>query len=79
MRQKLNLARSVLYQPQILLLDEPFKSLDQENKKFVFSFASKYIKKHHNRTVIIASHLQGVVEKLCTSSFTFKDGCLYKS
>ena len=78
MRQKLNLARSVLNQPEILLLDEPFKSLDRENKNFVFLFAKQYIKENQNRTVIIASHLQDFVEKLCSSSFTFKDGCLYK-
>jgi ATP-binding cassette subfamily C protein LapB len=52
-KQAINLARSLLHDPQILLLDEPTSSLDQGSEKKVVDELSKACK---NKTMVIVTH-----------------------
>ena len=52
-RQTINLARSLLHDPQILLLDEPTSSMDQATEKKVVESVQK-ISEH--KTMLIVTH-----------------------
>jgi heme exporter protein A len=54
MQQRLAIARAVLHQPQILLLDEPYTGLDQEAGEILNSVLKKVAQQ--GRTVIMTSH-----------------------
>jgi ABC-2 type transport system ATP-binding protein len=63
MRQRLGIARCLLADPELLILDEPMNGLDpggiQEFREFVRSFVAE------GRTIVLSSHLLDEVEKTC--------------
>jgi ABC-2 type transport system ATP-binding protein len=63
MRQRLGIARGLLADPELLILDEPMNGLDpagiQEFRAFVRSFVGR------GRTIVLSSHLLDEVEKTC--------------
>jgi ABC-2 type transport system ATP-binding protein len=63
MRQRLGIARCLLADPELLILDEPMNGLDpagiQEFRAFVRSFVAD------GRTIVLSSHLLDEVEKTC--------------
>ena len=53
MKRRVSIARAILYTPDLLLLDEPFKGLDEELRKTVMD----EIKTHfQGKTVILVTH-----------------------
>ncbi len=52
-RQTINLARSLLHDPQILLLDEPTSSMDQGTEKKVIESLTEY---SSGKTMVIVTH-----------------------
>jgi ABC-2 type transport system ATP-binding protein len=63
MRQRLGIARCLLADPELLILDEPMNGLDpagiKEFRRFVRSFVDE------GRTIVLSSHLLDEVEKAC--------------
>jgi len=63
MRQRLGIARCLLADPELLILDEPMNGLDpagiQEFRGFVRDFVAE------GRTIVLSSHLLDEVEKTC--------------
>jgi ABC-2 type transport system ATP-binding protein len=63
MRQRLGIARCLLADPELLILDEPMNGLDPagilEFRRFVRSFVEE------GRTIVLSSHLLDEVEKTC--------------
>jgi ABC-2 type transport system ATP-binding protein len=63
MKQRLGIARCLLADPEVLILDEPMNGLDpagiQEFRGFVRSFVAE------GRTIVLSSHLLDEVEKTC--------------
>jgi ABC-2 type transport system ATP-binding protein len=63
MRQRLGVARCLLADPELLILDEPTNGLDpagiREFRAFVHDLVAE------GRTVLLSSHLLGEVERIC--------------
>lgn len=55
MRQRISILRAFAYPSDLLLMDEPFKSLDINNKHIVMDFF-KELKEKENRTSILVTH-----------------------
>ena len=53
MKQRVSIARAIAYEPDVLLLDEPFKALDEEMKKSVAEYLFSAMK---GKTVIMVTH-----------------------
>jgi len=64
MRQRLGIARCLLADPELLILDEPMNGLDpagiQDFRAFVREFVAE------GRTIVLSSHLLDEVEKTCS-------------
>ena len=74
-KQKLNLCRALINKPKILLMDEPFSSLDYEASDIL----QKHIKYFHNKFNIITvmvSHNFYEIKKLANRIFLLEDGNL---
>jgi heme ABC exporter ATP-binding subunit CcmA len=57
MRRRLSLARLLLVRPRVLLLDEPFASLDQQAKKWLEEYLQAF--KAHGGALVMTSHSFG--------------------
>ncbi len=55
MRQKISILRAFAYPSKILIMDEPFKSLDISSKQLLIDFFKK-LRTIENRTCIIVTH-----------------------
>ena len=74
-KNRISLAKALINDPEILLLDEPTASLDPETGDFVRSFIEHYSSKT-NVTILLASHNMNEVERLCDSVMMMKDGTI---
>lgn len=69
-QQRVNLARAFAFEPELLLLDEPFSAQDIEHKKQICSIIKNQIIEK-NKTMILVSHSQGELKNLCKKIITF--------
>ncbi|MFP3860673.1 MAG: ABC transporter ATP-binding protein [Bacteroidales bacterium] len=76
LKQRLGLAAALLGEPEVLVLDEPTKSLDPEG----FSDLREIIREQSQKgtTVILASHILDEVEKVCSHVGILKAGELIR-
>ena len=74
-KNRISLAKALINDPEILMLDEPTASLDPDTGDFVRSFIENYSSKT-NVTILLASHNMNEVERLCDSVMMMKDGTI---
>lgn len=74
-RTRVNLARSMINFPKILLLDEPTASLDPEVAAYMREFFDAQRTKF-NTSIILTSHNMAEVEELCDRVLILKDGTI---
>lgn len=55
MKQRISILRAFIYPSEVLIMDEPFKSLDINNKRIVIDFFKK-LQSMEKRTCIIVTH-----------------------
>ena len=72
-KNRVSLAKALINDPTILLLDEPTASLDPETGDFIRTFLENY-KKEKKIAVLLASHNMDEVKRLCSSVLMMKDG-----
>ena len=74
-KNRVSLAKSIINDPSVLLLDEPTASLDPETGDFVRSFLEEY-QKEKKTSILLASHNMSEVERLCSSVLMMNKGSI---
>ena len=64
MKRKLMIARSLLHQPKILILDEPTAGVDVETRQHMWDFLKK-LNKQSKTTFLLTTHYIEEAEQLC--------------
>lgn len=77
MKQRLQIARGLINDPQYLFLDEPTIGLDAVVSKELRGHI-KYLVKEQDKGILITSHYMGEIEELCDYIYIMSDGVLIK-
>ena len=77
MKQRLGLARTIIHQPLVLLLDEPVSGLDPVARAQFRDIIAAL--KEAGMTILISSHVLSDLEEMCTSIGIMELGCLVES
>lgn len=72
-KQRLALARIILLEPKVLLLDEPSSALDQKTEEKIIKMVVNYIKKN-NRTLIMVTHRLQLAEVFADRIIEIENG-----
>lgn len=67
------LAKALINEPELLLLDEPTASLDPDTADWIRGYLASY-QERRNATIILASHNMAEVERLCKSVLMMREG-----
>ncbi len=63
MQRRLEIARSLLHEPEILFLDEPTIGLDPQTRAHIWEYI-KAMKEEHNMTIFLTTHYMDEAEQL---------------
>ena len=63
MQQKIQFISTILHNPDLLILDEPFSGLDPVNVEFMMDVIDEF--KSAEKTIIFSTHLMETAERLC--------------
>lgn len=69
--KRVSLARGFVFQPKVVLLDEPTSDLDEKSEKLIEQFILEYSMANH---VVIVSHDREQLSRLCDKIFFIEDG-----
>lgn len=72
-KTRVALAKALINQPELLLLDEPTASLDPDTADWIRGHLENY-RKAHGATILLASHNMLEVERLCDRVIIMKKG-----
>lgn len=63
MKQKISVARVIIHNPQVLILDEPTLGLDVVNARSTFDLIRRW--RSEGKTIIFSTHIMSEAERLC--------------
>jgi ABC-type multidrug transport system ATPase subunit len=72
MRQRLSLARAVLHDPQLLLLDEPFSNVDAASARHMVKLLATM--RAAGKTILVVTHQPGLLEGTADESVLMSAG-----
>ncbi|MDN3443722.1 ABC transporter ATP-binding protein [Microbacterium sp. APC 3901] len=64
MTKKIMLAGAMIHSPRVLVLDEPFESVDPVSSAVILDILRAYVS--HGGTVVLSSHGMDLVERVCS-------------
>lgn len=71
-QQRAILARALVSNPQLILLDEPFNGLDHENREALLVLVRQL--QQEGRTVIVSTHDLDIAQRACTHALLLSTG-----
>ena len=72
-KNRVSLAKALINDPEILLLDEPTASLDPDVGDYIRTYIENFASKE-GKTILLASHNMNEVERLCHEVMMMKNG-----
>ncbi len=72
MVKKIALAAALIHSPKLLVLDEPFESVDPVSASAIIDVLGNYVKA--GGTVVLSSHSMELIERMCDSVAIIVDG-----
>ena len=72
-KNRVSLAKALINDPEILLLDEPTASLDPDVGDYIRTYIEDFASKN-GTTILLASHNMNEVERLCSEVMMMKKG-----
>lgn len=75
--QKVMLARALVQQPRVLLLDEPTSNLDPKNQYEMLALV-RQLAREQGITVLVVIHDLNLALRYCDRFYFLKDGCGYR-
>ncbi len=76
MRQRMNLCRALVSDPEILFLDEPTVGLDVEASRLVRDYVRQWMQDNPNRTVLLTTHYMFEADELCDRVAIINNGSI---
>ncbi len=77
MKRRLMIARSLIHEPKLLILDEPTVGVDTEVRRIIWDFLSDLHK--NGKTIILTTHYLEEAEKLCDTAAIIDKGKIVKN
>jgi ABC-2 type transport system ATP-binding protein len=77
MTKKIALAAAMIHSPRLLVLDEPFESVDPVSAANIVVILQKYVAA--GGTVVISSHTMNLIERICDSVAIIVGGAVLAS
>lgn len=74
MRKRLLIAQAIMEEPDLLILDEPANSLDQNGVNMLYEVVDEA--KKRGATIFMTSHYKEDIERLCDITYEMKEGKL---
>ncbi|MBN2222395.1 MAG: ABC transporter ATP-binding protein [Vallitaleaceae bacterium] len=74
-KQRLALARVLLLEPKVFLLDEPSSALDEDNEKLIIEKMVSYCRNHH-KTLVLVTHSKQIALNYSDSIIEMSQGRL---
>lgn len=78
MKRRLMIARSLVHNPKLLILDEPTAGLDIELRKTIWDYMYN-INKNEKKTIILTTHYLEEAESLCRNVAIINKGIIIKN
>lgn len=72
-RQKTMIARAIIQEPEILLLDEPFSSISESSKEKIIKVIKNW-QKEKNLTILLVAHERSIIEKMSNRVIYLDEG-----
>ena len=73
-KQRANIARVFLHEPDVLMLDEPTAALDVVSGQFIVDTVRRA--RDAGRAVLVSTHTMGEAENLCDRIYLLHEGCV---
>ena len=74
MRQKMNVIRGFVTDPDILFLDEPTLGLDVNASRVIRNYIVEWVEKRPDKTVLLTTHYMAEADQLCDRIAIIDDG-----
>lgn len=73
MKQKINLIQAIMHQPEIIILDEPFRGIDEKSQK---AFLNQLVRLKDTHYILISTHQSLEIKEEERVIYQLKDGKL---
>ena len=73
-KQRANIARAFLHQPDVLILDEPTSALDVVSGQFIVEAIRR--ERAAGRAILFSTHIMSEAEYLCDRIYLMHDGAI---